>query len=307
MTLHIRTPLQHSLPISSRLKKDVWLKMEALQPCGSFKVRGIGLACMKHVQRGVTRFVSSSGGNAGIAVAYCGRLLKVPVTVVVPETTSERARYLIKLEGADLIVHGQSWAEANEFAQSLVGQHAAFIHPFDDPLLWRGHSTLIDEVAEAGMKPDAVVLSVGGGGLLCGVAEGMERNGWTDVRLIAAETEGMASYASSLVAGEVKELPVVTGVATSLGAKRPATQAIEWSRTLQISSVVVTDRQAVEASLRFLGEHRVLVEPACGAALAAAESDCPALKTASSILVVVCGGVVASVEQLQEWQRTLPQ
>lgn len=279
--------------------------MEALQPSGSFKARGIGRACTTHVQRGATSFVSSSGGNAGIAVAYCGRMLKVPVTVVVPETTSVRARDLIKMEGAQLVVHGRSWAEANDFAQSLLHDGATFIHPFDDPLLWSGHSTMIDEVADAGVKPDAVVLSVGGGGLLCGVLEGLHRHGWTDVPVIAAETEGMASYAGSLAAGEVVELAAVTGIATSLGARRPAARAVEWSRSHPIASVVVSDRQAVEASLQFLADHRVLVEPACGAALAALEAGCPALDPASNVLAIVCGGVVATVEQLQDWKRNL--
>ena len=280
--------------------------MDALQPCGSFKVRGIGRACLTHVHRGVTSFVSSSGGNAGIAVAYCGRMLEVPVTVVVPETTSERARALIKMEGAQLIVHGKSWAEANDFAQSLLDDGVAFIHPFDDPLLWAGHSTMIDEVADAGVRPDAVVLSVGGGGLLCGVLEGLQRHGWIDIPVVAAETEGMASYAQSLASDAVVELPTVSGIATSLGAKRPAARAVEWSRVHPISSVVVSDRQAVDASLQFLADHRVLVEPACGAALAALEVGSPALDAATNVLVIVCGGVVSTIEQLQEWKRSLP-
>ncbi|MBC8932256.1 pyridoxal-phosphate dependent enzyme, partial [Escherichia coli] len=72
---------------------------------------------------GARRFVSSSGGNAGIAVAYCGRELGVPVRVVVPESASARARELIQVEGAELVVHGASWAEANAFAQSALGEH----------------------------------------------------------------------------------------------------------------------------------------------------------------------------------------
>ncbi|MFC4422801.1 pyridoxal-phosphate dependent enzyme [Cupriavidus pampae] len=305
MTLHIRTPLLHSLPMSARLGKTVWLKMEALQPCGSFKLRGVGHACLTHAERGARHFVSSSGGNAGVAVAYCGRMLHIPVTVVVPETTSARALELLRLEGAEVIVHGQSWAEANTLAQSMLDAHTAFIHPFDDPLLWHGHASLVDEVAEAGIKPDAVVLSVGGGGLLCGVAEGMHRQGWDDVPIIAAETHGMASYARSLEADAVVALPAVTGIATSLGAKQPSSEAVAWSRRLPISSVEVSDREAVTAALQLLTDHRVLVEPACGAALAAVEKNSEELAAAKDILIVVCGGVVATLAQLQDWERTL--
>src|SRR5690348_7859379 len=92
--LHIETPLLESRPLSALSGATVWLKMEALQPTGSFKIRGIGLACEEHAGRGVRRFISSSGGNAGIAVAYAGRHLHIPVTVVVPRSTSERAKAL---------------------------------------------------------------------------------------------------------------------------------------------------------------------------------------------------------------------
>lgn len=178
MPLHITTPLIESLPLSAHAGREVWLKMETAQPCGSFKLRGVGLACETHVARGAQRLVSSSGGNAGLAVAYAGRKLGVPVVVVVPETTPARARELLQLEGAQVQVVGASWQEANAHAQSLMGARDAFIHPFDDPLLWQGHASLVDEVAQAGLVPDAVVLSVGGGGLLSGVAQGMQRNGW---------------------------------------------------------------------------------------------------------------------------------
>ena len=171
--LHIETPLFESQAISIQVGRSVWLKLEALQPPGSFKIRGIGFACQEYARRGAARFISSSGGNAGIAVAYAGRSLAVPVIVVVPETTTERAKKLIRQEGAEIIVHGASWQEANAFALSLVQETDAFLHPFDDPLLWQGHATMIDEVARSGLKPDAVVLSVGGGGLLCGVMEGL--------------------------------------------------------------------------------------------------------------------------------------
>jgi L-serine/L-threonine ammonia-lyase len=302
-TLHIVTPLLRSTSYSARLGRSVWFKMEALQPPGSFKARGIGHACQVHKARGATHFISSSGGNAGIAVAYCGRVLGVPVTVVVPASTSAAARERIVMEGAELIVHGRSWNEANDHALALIKPGYAFIHPFDDPLLWEGHATMIDEVAAAGVNPGAVVLSVGGGGLLCGVLAGLHRNGWGDVPVIAAETVGAESYAASLAAGAPVELPAISSVATSLGAKRPCDQAVAWSRRHPIVSQVVTDKAAVSACLRFLAEHRIVVEPACGAALAALEQRPSALMAATDVLVIVCGGAGATVEQLQAWDR----
>ncbi|MFO1392940.1 MAG: pyridoxal-phosphate dependent enzyme [Steroidobacteraceae bacterium] len=301
MSLHIETPLVESRPLGLAAGRRVWLKLESLQPSGSFKLRGIGLACETYRARGARRFVSSPGGNAGLAVAYAGRRLAVPVTVVVPETTSGRALELLRLEGAEVIVHGASWQEANELAVSLVDADDAFIHPFDDPLIWRGHSTLIDEVRGAGLKPDAVVLSVGGGGLLCGIAEGLHRSGWGDVPIIAVETEGAASFRAALVAGAPVELDRITSVATSLGARRVCERSVQWSREHAIRSVLVTDRSALAACERFLADHRILVEPACGASLAIPYELAGELAGYEDVLVIACGGVTATIDQIRRW------
>ncbi|MEO1368546.1 MAG: pyridoxal-phosphate dependent enzyme, partial [Acidobacteriota bacterium] len=199
--IHLQTPLLQSLAIGRDLPGRTWLKVEALQPSGSFKLRGVGFACRQYVERGARAFLASSGGNAGLAVAHAGRRLGVPVTVVVPESTSPRARTLIAAEGADVQVAGHDWAAAHARALELARGDAAYIHPFDDALLWRGHATVIDEVAASGVNPDAVVLSVGGGGLLCGAVEGLRRNGWGDVPILAVETVGADSLATALAAG----------------------------------------------------------------------------------------------------------
>ncbi|WP_288442277.1 pyridoxal-phosphate dependent enzyme [uncultured Pseudomonas sp.] len=302
MTLHIHTPLIESRPLSLAAGATVRLKLDALQPCGSFKLRGVGHACEIHHGRGARHFVSSSGGNAGLAVAYAGRTLGVPVTVVVPETTTERAKQLLRLEDAKVVVHGSSWQEANELALTLVGAEDAFIHPFDDPLLWAGHASLVDEVAAAGFKPDAVVLSVGGGGLLSGVVQGLQRNGWDDVPVLAVETRGAASLHAAMQAGHTVELPGIASVASSLGAKRVAEQALTCTRAHPVHSHVVSDRAALQACERFLLDHRLLVEPACGAALALPYDE-QTLASYSRVLVVVCGGATATLEQIQAWLK----
>ncbi|WP_151702762.1 pyridoxal-phosphate dependent enzyme [Nitrincola alkalilacustris] len=304
MTLHIQTPLLESRALPRRDGQHIWMKMEALQPPGSFKIRGIGYACQLYQQRGARRFISSSGGNAGIAVAYAGRHLGVPVVVVVPESTTERARQLIRQESAELIVHGSSWQEANELAQSMLGEGDAFLHPFDDPLLWQGHASMIDEVAASGVQPDAVVLSVGGGGLLCGVIEGLQRNGWSSVPVVAVETRGADSLHQSLQQGERITLPGISSIATSLGARQVCEQSLAMASRHPLQSLVVTDRQALHACERFLDDHRLLVEPACGATLAVAYAQHEALAGYRNILLIVCGGVTASYQQLQQWQAS---
>lgn len=301
--LHIVTPLVESRPLSLCANRIVRLKLEALQPSGSFKLRGIGHTCQTYLDQGAKRFISSSGGNAGVAVAYAGYRLGVPVTVVVPETTTKRAQAIIVQLGAQLIVHGASWQEANTKALAMVGPTDAFIHPFDDPLLWQGHASLIDEVADTDFKPEAIILSVGGGGLLAGVIEGLKRCGWGDVPVIAVETEGADSFSQSVAAGQRVALNAITSIATSLGAKEICARAFALRQEHPIISHVVSDQSAVAACWRFLDDQRLLVEPACGAALAPVYENHPVLEPYRSLMVVVCGGVTTSAAQLCLWSH----
>lgn len=157
---------------------------------------------------------------------------------------------------------------------------------------------MIDEVVTAGVRLDAVVLSVGGGGLMCGVIEGLERNGLGDVPVIAVETEGAASFHAAANAGQSVEIETISTVATSLGAKRVCNIAVEYSLSRPVVSERVTDVSAIRACLRFADDHRVVTEPACGAALACVYEEKAVLDSFSNILVIVCGGATTTLEQL---------
>ncbi|WP_293785299.1 pyridoxal-phosphate dependent enzyme [uncultured Aeromicrobium sp.] len=297
--LYRSTPLVASAPLSAAAGREVELKLECLQPSGSFKNRGVGAACASYVADGARHLISSSGGNAGLAAAYAGRTLGARVTVVVPETSSFRARQLITAEGAALVVHGSSWSDANEYALHLAeAADAVLLHPFDDPLLWAGHATLVDELAAVGPAPDAIVLSVGGGGLLVGVVEGLRRNGWTDVPVIAVETAGADSLARSLAQDTVVSWAAITSIATTLGARRIAQHAFDLARDHPVRSVVVDDAAALRACRRFLDDHRMVVEPACGASLAVAYDALPELGDARRLTIIVCGGATMTAADL---------
>jgi L-serine/L-threonine ammonia-lyase len=307
MPLHLNTPLVQSRSLSLLVGRNVLLKLDSLQPSGSFKLRGVGAACETYKRQGKTRFVSSSGGNAGLAVAYAGRALGIPVTVVVPQSTPLHALKLLEQEGATVIVHGAAWSEANEKAQSLLDASTAFLHPFDDPLLWTGHATLIDEVVGAGAQFDSVILSVGGGGLFSGVAEGLERNGLSNIPIMAVETEGADCLAHALAANANIPLPAITSIATSLGANKVAEHAFALAQKRNLRSLVVSDREALDACEKFLLDHRILVEPACGASLAILYSPQrhASLQEFRAPLVVVCGGATATLDKMREWRAAL--
>lgn len=291
--LHIQTPLIESQYLKNKLNKQVYFKLECLQPPGSFKLRGIGALCQEELQSGAKAFVASSGGNAGIAVAYCGMKLDTPTTVFIPSTSNPIYIDLIKSYGANVLVAGQVWDEAHQAALTFAKQHqAAYIPPFDHPTLWKGHASMITEAISQGIpKPDAVILSVGGGGLACGVLEGMDQHGWNNVPLIAVETKGADALAQSIKANKLVTLEAITSKATSLGAKRVAQKLMDWVKVHKIESVVVSDEEAEQACFNFAHEQRVLVELSSGASLSLVYNDHPILSKAESILVIVCGGV----------------
>jgi L-serine/L-threonine ammonia-lyase len=302
--LHISTPLLLHPALSARLGKQVWLKMENLQPSGSFKLRGIGALCQRAVLRGAHHLVCPSGGNAGAAAAVAGAALGVTSTIVVPRTTHETVCDKLRMLGADVRVRGGVWDEANEEALRLCRDAAAvYVPPFDHPDIWDGNASLIDEVVAQGARFDAVVCAVGGGGLMCGMLQGLHRNGLADIPLLAIETEGAASLHAAMQAGELVTLPAITSLATSLGARRIAQQAYDWTRRHDVRSVVVSDRQALDACLHFADDMRALVEPACGAALALVYGNLPALAAFKQPLVVVCGGLAVDLAKLESWKN----
>ena len=299
--LHLNTPLLRAAP-GQFSHPEVWLKMDALQPSGSFKLRGVGRLVRQAARDGAKEIVCASGGNAGFAAAYAGQALGLPVTIVLPKTSSAAVQTLIEARGATVLRHGDVWDESHEFAQALATERgAAYVHPFDHPLLWEGHASLIDEVLEQGLHFDAVVTAVGGGGLFAGIVQGLRRHGLTEVPVIAVETEGAASLHAALQAGRAVTLPAIASVATSLGARRVADEALRLAQLHPTHSVLVSDGQACKAAVHMAERMRVMVEPACGAALAAVDAHAELFRRFKRPLVEVCGGVGVSLALLQQW------
>lgn len=300
----MKTPLIKSKNLSDLNNCNVWLKMESSQITGSFKERSIGNACLQYAKNGAKKFISSSGGNAGISVSYMGNQLNIPVVVVVPKTTAPKAIDLMRKENAEVIIYGDSWIEANELALSLVTLDAIYIHPFDDQYLWDGVATIIDEVIEDGLKPDAVFLSVGGGSLISGINQGLKAN-VLDIPIFAIETEGTASLNTSINLKRHIKLDVVTGIATTLAAKQVCANAFEISQKEKVIGITVSDKEALLACLKFLDDHRTLVEPACGATLSILYNKKVSFSPSENILVIVCGGATITLNQLLEYSKDL--
>ncbi|XP_036454113.1 L-serine dehydratase/L-threonine deaminase-like [Colossoma macropomum] len=314
--LHIVTPLRESVPLSNVAGTSVHLKLDSCQPTGSFKIRGIGHLCKTWADTGCTRFVCCSGGNAGMATAYSARKLGVPATIVVPSVTLSGTVQKLNDEGADVIIHGKSLNESIEYGKQLVSDNSGwvFISPFDDPLIWEGHTSLVKELeSQLDEKPGVVVLSVGGGGLLNGVIEGLHRAEWEDVPIIAMETVGAHSLNEAMKVGELVTLPDITSVATTLGLKQVSSQTMKLVGEHTVYSELVTDQEAVWALERFIDDEKILVEPACGAALGAIycniisrlQKERKLAQKLGPVVVVVCGGNNISIEELKRLKKQL--
>ncbi|XP_057347471.1 serine dehydratase-like isoform X2 [Manis pentadactyla] len=314
---HIVTPLLESWALSQVAGTTVFLKCENVQPTGSFKIRGIGHFCQEVVKKGCRHLVCSSGGNAGLAAAYAARKLGIPATVVLPEGTSLQVVSRLQGDGAEVQLTGKVWDDANLRAQELAKRDGwVNVPPFDHPLIWEGHASLVRELKAAlGAPPGALVLAVGGGGLLAGVSAGLAEVGWQHVPVVAMETRGAHCFNAAIKAGRLVTLPAITSVAKCLGARTVAAQALECTREFKIFSEVVEDVEAVCAVQQFLDDERMLVEPACGAALAAIYSGLlgrlqaegrlhPSL---ASVVVIVCGGNGIDSRELQALKAQLGQ
>jgi len=283
-----------------------------VQPSGSFKIRGIGNVCQKAVyERGCTHLVASSGGNAGLSVAYSARKLGVPSTVVIPMTTPAFMQYKIKSEGATVVVHGENWAEANEKAKEICAQTAGseLIHPFDHPDIWEGHTSIVQELyGQLPKKPDAVICVVGGGGLLCGIAKGLQRVGWNDVPILACETEGSTKFKESYETGTVVHRSVITTIAKALGVSYVTSEVLNLNHS--ITPIVVTDKDTVKAVINISRDHNLLLEPSCGAGVSLLY--CEDLKSNIQkylgedklIVVIICGGNMVNLNLIRQWEET---
>ena len=291
-----RTPLTASAVLSERLKTNVYVKLELFQKTGSFKVRGafnkaLGL---KAEERG-QGLVAVSGGNHAQAVAYAARTLALKSVVLMPESTPANYVDATRGYGAEIKfavnVHA-AFAEVAEFER----QGWAYIHPFDDPVVIAGQGTIGLEILDDVPQVTDIVVSVGGGGLIGGIATAV-RSLKPSVRVWGVETEGADCMSKSLAAGKIVTLDAITSIARTLGAPAPSEMTLSMARSLLEGVTVVSDAEAL-AALRFLLERlKVLTEPAASCTLAAAERLKDQFSKERHVVLVLCGGNMA-VEDL---------
>lgn len=263
----------------------VSFKLEQLQVTGSFKARGALNAVLSLVGPPAA-VVAASGGNHGLGVAWAAGQLGIFATVVVPEPTPAEKTRRLGLFGATVVRHGAVYAEAEAHARLLADQlHAPFVHPYEDPAVIAGQGTVGLEVL-ADADCDAVVLAVGGGGLIAGVATALDGSG---VAVVGAEPTGIPTLHAALAAGAPVEVAADSVTASALGARRTGTLNLAIAQERVREVVLVPDDRILAARDLLWEELRLAVEPAAATGLAAvldgaveAERPCVVLCGANS-------------------------
>jgi threonine dehydratase len=293
-----RTPLVACRPLSELLGRGVSLKLEMLQETGSFKPRGAFnevLSLDEEVRR--RGIVGVSGGNFARGLAFAGASLGVPTTIVMPRTTPAHSVAATERFGARVEIV-PTIADAFRRVDELTDGGATRLHPFDDPAMMAGNGTLGLELVEDAADLTDVVVSIGGGGLMTGVASAVTAL-LPGARLWGVETEGADAMRRSLDAGRPVEIEI-TSIATTLGAPWVSDRTLAAAGALLEDVVVVPDAAAVDAIESLMDAAKVVAEPAASCTLAAAEvlGD----RLGDHVVLVLCGGNV-SFDELAAWRR----
>jgi len=249
---------------------EVWLKLENLQPIGSFKIRGAANVMARTPRERLARGVlTASAGNMAQGVAFCARRLGVPATVVSPDTApATKMEAVRRLGGRVIQAPFADWWRTFE-TRSYPGVDATFIHAFDDLDVMAGNGTISLELMEDLPALDAVVVPWGGGGLSCGIAAVLRQLA-PQVRVYAAEVETAAPLAASLAAGEPRTVEYRPSFVDGIGSKMVFPNMFEHARELLAGSLVVTLEEAAAAMKLVAERNRIIVEGASACAIAAA-------------------------------------
>ncbi|WP_422098181.1 threonine/serine dehydratase [Variovorax sp.] len=267
---------------------EVWLKLEHLQVSGSFKARGMmnRLLANPIPESGV---IVASGGNAGIATAAAARALGVRCEVYLPGVSPEAKRARLRALGAEVVVVGQLYPDALAACLARQAETGALLtHAYDQPEVVAGAGTLGREIEAEGGLPDAVLVSVGGGGLIGGLAGWFERR----ARVIALEPEGAPTLFRAREAGAPVDVEVGGIAADSLGARRIG--AIAWDIAQRhVADALLLSDEAIRAAQQWLWkEMKLAVEPAAALPLAALQTGAYVPRAGEKVCLIVCGANV---------------
>lgn len=289
----IRTPLVYSPTFSEMSGAEVYLKLETMQKAGSFKVRGAANRILSSAgELGTQGVIAASAGNHAQGVAVAASMAGVPATIIMPEWVSLAKQEATLAYGAKVILKGCSLEESIGEALAMAERgHMTFIHPYNDPLVIAGQGTIGLEILEDLPETDLVVVPVGGGGLISGIATAV-KSLRTSARIVGVQAQACPSALSALGAGIPTTVDAQPTIADGIRVKRIGDLAFPVMKDL-VDEVVLVDEQAiVNAILTLLERKKVLSEGAGAAPLAALLSHRVRIQEGEHVVLLISGGNV---------------
>lgn len=264
------TPLQYSRALTAKTGCHVYVKIEAVQPIRAFKVRGALNKIMHlHPEERAAGVITASAGNHGQGVAYGASVFDIPSTVFVPESANQLKVEAIKRMGGRVVAAGRSYQDAYTAAVLAQGESGAtFVHAFDDAHVIAGQGSIAVELCAQLDDFDTVLVPVGGGGLLAGIATYLKSRR-PQVRVIGVEPEGADGLSRSLAAGHIVTLDAVSTMADGLAASAPGRLCFEAAQRLVDGVILVGESEMLRAIRLYFEWEHLLAEPSGAAALAA--------------------------------------
>jgi threonine dehydratase len=287
-----QTPLLAAAPARehSELARGLLLKLESLQVTGSFKARGAINAVLtlpaERLQRGI---VTASGGNHGLAVAYAGWAVGVPATVFLPRSVAGDKLAKLAAWGAQVVVTGEAWDDSNRAAlQHAEAENLAYIHAFADRAVIAGQGTIALEILEQNPDVDTLLVAIGGGGLISGIAIAAKALK-PSIRIIGMEPTGAPTLYDSVAAGRLVELTSLETAAVTLAPRRSAELNLAIIRENVERIVLVEDEEMREAARWLWREAGIGAELSGAAAVAALVAGHYQPGADERLCAVVCG------------------
>ncbi len=286
-----RTPfLRARFLLDPPVPNEILLKLECLQVTGSFKPRGASNALLslspEETERGV---ITASGGNHGLAVSYAAWAVGTRAVIYLPKTTAPEKARKIAAWGADVVVEGEVWDDAQEAALNRAEKDGlTYVHPFADPRVIAGQGTVGLEMLKQSGHCNTFVVAIGGGGLISGIATAIKAKK-PDARVIGVEPVGAPTLKESLAAGHAITLPRIDSAAVTLAPRRSTELNLEIIRE-NVDDIVLVDDEEMRQAARWLWfEMGIAAELSGAAALAALRAGRLSLDTEESVGLLICG------------------
>ena len=288
-----RTPLYFSPNLSTLTGAKVYLKLECYQPIRVFKIRGAANKILKLPAKERNRgLIAASSGNHGLAVSYLARQLGIKATIVVPSTAVEEKVRGIEEYGAAVVKHGlfhdERFSKALEIQKSTG---AVLIHPFDDADVIAGQGTIGLEICEDLPDVNAVIVPIGGGGLISGISTAIKSLS-PAAKVLGVEPEKASSMYQSIRSGKIAHLPDTTSIADGLATREPGLLTFDIVKKNVDQILLVSEEQIERAVFTTMKECHLVIEPSAAAAIAGLIEKAH-VRTGEKIVVVVSGGNIS--------------